>query len=65
MRISIALPLAAALAAAVGLSSTTPAQAKGKTIAACKSEATSCNRNCTRYTEASSRDPATIAAPQG
>jgi hypothetical protein len=44
---SIALPFAAALAAALGLSSLAPAQ--GKTLARCKSERAACVVNCIAY----------------
>ena len=52
MRISVALPIVAALAAsAIGLSSITPAQARN-TLAGCKASYNSCIRYCARYTDA-------------
>jgi hypothetical protein len=51
MHISIALPIAAALVAAIGLSSPTPAQAKSKPIASCNSDYKACVRNCAPYTD--------------
>jgi hypothetical protein len=50
MRMSITLPVAAALAAAIGLSGLTSAQAKGKTIAQCLSESRACANHCAPYT---------------
>ena len=47
MRISIALPIAAALA--IGLSSLSPAQSEAKTLARCKSERAACVINCVAY----------------
>ena len=51
MRMSVTLPIAAALVAAIGLSSPTPALARG-TLAGCNANYNSCNRYCARYTDA-------------
>jgi hypothetical protein len=47
MRMSIALPIAAALA--IGLSSLSPAQTEAKILARCKSERAACVLNCVAY----------------
>ena len=51
MRMSIALPIAAALVAAIGLSSPTPVQAKPKTIASCRADYKACLRKCQIFIE--------------
>ena len=48
MRMSIALPIAAALAA-VGISSLAPAPAEANTLARCKRERAACVINCVAY----------------
>jgi hypothetical protein len=47
MRMSVALPIAAALA--IGLSSLAPAKTEAKTLARCKSERAACVVNCVAY----------------
>jgi hypothetical protein len=52
MRMSIALPIAAALAAAIGVLSLAPAQAKGKTtINSCNDGRYACLGNCNQYSD--------------
>lgn len=49
MRMFAALPIAATLAVAIGLSNLTPA--KAKTLAGCKSDRAACARSCAAYPE--------------
>jgi hypothetical protein len=60
MRIFAAPPIAATLAAAIGLSNLTPA--KAKTLAGCKSDRAACARSCARIPKASSKGLAAIGA---